>query len=110
MTVPLIKIDVKTRADASSKMCVYSTVVLKYDVPLSEQIANEDTKYIVKWNFDLENGTLTIPAHCILEFDGGRISNGKIVWNDTKVMNLYRYTILEDIEEEGVRTTYGGEI
>lgn len=110
MTVPLININVKTRADASSKTCVFSTVILKYDMPLSEQIISENTKYVVKWNFDLEDGTLNMPENCIMEFDGGKIANGKIVWNDTKVMNLYRYTILEDVVEEGVRTTYGGEI
>ena len=110
MVVPKVNINVKTRADASSKVCVYSTVVLRYDVPLSEQIISGNTKYKVIWNFDLENGTIQIPENCILEFDGGKISNGKIVWNDTKVMNLYRYTILEDVVEEGLRTTYGGEI
>ncbi len=110
MTVPQVNINVKTRADASSKTCVFSTVILKYDIPLVEQITSENTKYVVKWNFDLENGILAMPENSILEFDGGRISNGKIVWNDTKVMNLYRYTILEDVVEEGVRTTYGGEI
>lgn len=110
MTVPHINIDVKTRADGSSKDCVFSTAILKYDVSILEQIVSENTKYVVKWNYDLKNSTLRLPRNCILEFDGGRIANGKIVWNDTKVMNLYRYTILENVVEEGTRTTYGGEI
>lgn len=89
---------------------VFSTTILKYDIPLSEQIVSSNTKYVIKWNFDLETETINVPENCIFEFDGGKISNGSIVWNNTKVLNIYDYTILENVEESGIRTTLGGKI
>lgn len=110
MTVPVVKVDIRTRASEGNTSSVYTTNILKYDIPLQEQMTRLNTKYIIKWNFDLEGGKLPIPPGCILEFDGGRISNGTIVWHDTRVLNLCGYTILENIREEGTRLTFGGEI
>lgn len=110
MTIPVVKVDVRTKSFDSGRSSVYDTYILKHSIPLSEQVTESNTKYVVKWNYDLQSGTLEIPAGCILEFDGGKISNGKIVWNNTKVVNLYRYSILENIREEGTKIVIGGDI
>lgn len=110
MTVPVVDIEVRTKASEGVASSVYTTTVLKYNIPLSEQMVTMNTKYVVKWNFDLQSAKLEIPSGCIIEFDGGKFSNGSIEWNNTRVLNLCGYTILEDIEESGVRTTFGGEI
>ena len=110
MTVPVVNIDIRTKVSDGGSSSVYKTVILKYGIPLAEQVTDVNTKYVVKWNFNLKSTTLAIPSGCILDFDGGRISNGTIVWNNTRVLNLCGYTILENVEEEGTRTTFGGEI
>ena len=106
--IPVVKVNVNTRSEGSNPSCIYKTVVLRHSTPLIEQVADENTKYVVKYNFDLQSRTLTIPTGCMFEFDGGQISNGGIVWNNTKVLNLYGYTILKNVRESGTRTTLGG--
>ena len=108
MTVPVVNVDIATRLGNSQSSCVYSKVLLKYNIPLSEQIVNENTIYVVKWNFDLNTESLSIPHNCMLEFIGGKISNGTINWDNTKVLNPYSYAIFENITEVGRRTTSQG--
>ena len=110
MTRPEVNISIKTKMADGERECVFSTNVLKYNIPLQEQILESDTKYVIKWNFDLDGGTINVPENCIFEFNGGKIYNGSIVWNKTKVLNIYGYNILENVEESGIRTTFGGEI
>lgn len=50
---------------------------------------HKDTKYIIKYNFDLNGETITVPENCILEFDGGSLSNGIIVLNNTKIFPTF---------------------
>lgn len=48
----------------------------------------ERTKYVIKWNFDLDGKTITVPENCALEFDGGSLKNGTIIGQDTFVNNV----------------------
>lgn len=48
----------------------------------------ERTKYVIKWNFDLDGKTITVPEKCVLEFDGGSLRNGTIIGQDTFVNNV----------------------
>ena len=47
-----------------------------------------NTIYEIKYDFDLNNSTVTLPENCILLFNGGRISNGKLNLNNTLVYPL----------------------
>lgn len=44
-----------------------------------------NTTYEIKYDFDLNGGTLVVPEGCILDFKGGTIVNGIIVMDGTKV-------------------------
>lgn len=44
------------------------------------------TIYEIKYDFDLNGGTIQIPQHCILYFNGGTISNGTIDLNGAKIL------------------------
>ena len=110
MAVPVINVNVNTRTEGTAPSCVYKTIILRHSTSLIEQVTEPDTKYVVKWNYDLHGDTLTIPTGCMVEFDGGQISNGRIVWNNTKVLNRYGYTILKNVRESGIRKTLGGDI
>ena len=87
--------------DASTIQSVFKTVVLKSDLDLIPQMQQNFTKYVIKWNYDLKGGTLNVPIGCIFVFDGGQLSNGNIHWNNTKVLNQFRYEILKNITESG---------
>lgn len=58
-------------------------VVLKEGASLSSQMTMENTRYIVKSDFDLGGGSVSAPSNCVLSFDGGVISNGTLVGDDT---------------------------
>lgn len=51
----------------------YKTVVLKGQAPFAAQVTKPNMKYVIKHNFVLD-GDVTIPANCVLEFDGGSVS------------------------------------
>lgn len=54
-----------------------------------DMLLSEDTKYIIRWAFDLDAKTAIMPAGSSLEFNGGSINNGTIVLNDTPVYPSY---------------------
>jgi hypothetical protein len=102
-------ININVRAfDSSTNRGYYNTVVLKpytsnnpnslnANESLAEQIHEADTKYVIKWIYDLRGATITIPRNCILEFDGGQfVGSGTLVSsnNDTKIVNLYDYNVI----------------
>lgn len=62
---------------------IYKTVVLKGNLPFALQVTEPDTKYVIKHNFDLNNESITIPANCLLKFDGGSLTNGTLIGNNT---------------------------
>lgn len=74
----------------------YTTKVLKPNVNgcckkniLTQQMMNcENYKYVIKWDFDLNGKTITVPENCILEFDGGSLKNGTIIGQNTVYINV----------------------
>ena len=65
---------------------VYKTKFLKPGISVALQITEQDTKYVVKHSFDLGGESITIPAGCVLEFDGGSVSNGTLVGDNTQII------------------------
>lgn len=45
----------------------------------------ENTIYEVRYNFDLDNKEITIPANCSLNFRGGSFKNGRILGSGTTI-------------------------
>lgn len=62
-------------------------IVLKKDVPFVNQVTKQNTIYVIQSAFDLNGSktgkTVTIPANCILRFEGGSIINGKVSFSNT---------------------------
>lgn len=44
-----------------------------------------NTIYHIQYDYDLNGQTITLPAGCVLEFDGGSIKNGTLVGNSTAI-------------------------
>lgn len=53
---------------------------------LQADFCEENTIYEIRYNFDLDGKKITIPSNCILDFQGGHISNGTIVLNNTNIL------------------------
>ena len=53
-----------------------------------DMIDKPNTIYIIQYDYDLNKDTLNIPSNCILDFQGGSISNGIINLTDTKILPL----------------------
>lgn len=68
---------------SNNQSYIYRTIVLKNNLGFEEQVTEENCKYIVKWDFNLNNKNIIIPKDCIIYFDGGSLSEGTIVCNNT---------------------------
>lgn len=58
-------------------------VILRTNKSFSEQVTKENTIYEIRYKFDLKNISITLPANCILKFEGGKIINGILIGNKT---------------------------
>lgn len=74
----------KNRSAALSTM---GYKILRRGTPLSEQMNLINTIYDIRYDFDLDGETLTIPENCVLKFEGGSLLNGSVICNDTKIVN-----------------------
>lgn len=61
------------------------TIVNNRNINLLTQeiINNINTVYEIRYDFDLNGQTINIPEGCVLQFEGGSISNGTLIGNDT---------------------------
>ena len=84
----------------------YKTKVLKGNHSFASQITEPNMKYIIKHDFVLD-GDVTIPANCVLEFDGGSVSGAyTIIGNKTKINSDVAYNIFHDVEVVGFKFPY----
>ena len=95
----------------------YKTIILKKNLVngintlTQEMMSATNTKYIIKYDYILGED-IAVPAGCILEFDGGSIANSiensyTLTGTETKVVNLYNYTIFSNITPTGITTFTG---
>ena len=56
-------------------------IVLSEHFSFQSQVNKENTTYIIKKGFNLENEIIHIPNNCILRFEGGYIYNGVVDFN-----------------------------
>ena len=54
---------------------------------LTQEMMNEaNTVYEIRYDFDLNGAEITVPEGCVLKFDGGKISNGVLIFNNTYIV------------------------
>lgn len=58
-------------------------IALDKDRALEEQVLYENTIYEIRYDYDLNTGTVTIPSGCTLNFVGGSVSNGTLALDGT---------------------------
>ena len=58
-----------------------------------EMINSANTRYIIQYDYDLNEETITVPEGCTLDFQGGSLNNGTINFPEgTYIRNLYKGT------------------
>ena len=51
----------------------------------ANQVTAANTIYEIRYDFDLGGDSVTIPNGCVLKFNGGKLSNGTLVLNNTQI-------------------------
>lgn len=88
-------INIFNDSNGSSTPKVYRTVILKPNIingvnVLSQDLfAYDNTKYIIKYTYDLLGEEIVIPENCVVEFDGGSVNNGTLVGQNTGLILLW---------------------
>ena len=59
--------------------------ILRNDSTFAEQVTEANTIYEIRYDFNLNGLSVSIPAGCILRFNGGKLSNGSLIFNDTSI-------------------------
>ena len=65
---------------------IYKTKYIKPLIPLSGQITDVNTKYVIRYNHNLDGEEVIVPEGCTIEFDGGSITNGTLVGDNTRLV------------------------
>lgn len=65
------------------------------------ELSLEHTIYEIRYDFDLQGQTVTLPEGCVLLFKGGTINNGTVVCNYTDVIGINKF-------EDGGTATFSG--
>ena len=50
-----------------------------------DMIKKTNTQYIIQYDYDLGGETITVPEGCVLQFEGGSLSNGTLYGNNTLI-------------------------
>lgn len=72
-----------------------STIIEERNIITQEDISEENTIYEIRYDFDLDGKTLTIPNNCVLYFTSGKFYNGSINMDNTIVSTLYEDVLSE---------------
>lgn len=84
----------------------YKTIILKKNLVngvntlTQEMMSAQNTKYVIKYDYVLDDN-ITVPANCILEFDGGSLKGGKIV-NGYDIVNTIIDVTKYGLKNDGV--------
>lgn len=78
-------IDINVCGPVNTTISQYKTKFLKYNIPFASQVTEPNMKYVIKYDFDLGMGSVIIPQDCLLDFEGGSLSNGILVGNNTTI-------------------------
>lgn len=78
---------------------------VKKNVLLQDMINKPNTIYEIRYDFDLNNQEITIPEGCVLDFQGGSLSNGALIGNNTFIESG-NYTIFNNLILNEVFSTH----
>ncbi len=71
---------------------------------LTQEMMNAaNTCYVIMFDYDLDGEEIQVPEGCVLEFDGGSVSNGFVYGNGAKLIggNKYKSVLIGTFKNEG---------
>lgn len=71
-------------------------VILRKDKTFAEQLTKTNTIYEIRYDFDLDDETITLPEGSILNFVGGSVSNGVLIGSKCS-FNHATYQIFDNV-------------
>lgn len=61
------------------------------NILFQDMIAQANTIYEIRYDYNLNGNTVTIPEGCVLDFQGGSLNNGSIIGNKTTIIaSIYK--------------------
>lgn len=76
-------------------------LVLDKEATFASQVTTANTIYEIRYDYDLNGQTVTLPANCVLKFNGGRLTNGTIN-GDVNVEGEYLSTLNAQVFVGGI--------
>lgn len=70
-----------------------------------DMIGKTNTEYIIQYSYDLNGAIITVPANCVLKFQGGSITNGTLVCDNTVIITYDKDWL--DVTVEGTYFYFG---
>lgn len=68
-------------------------------------LQEENTVYIIRYDFDLDGRVLTIPKGCTLWFQGGTLNNGSVLLQETALLGVFEFKDLGNVSLMGTFNT-----
>ena len=70
-------------------------IVQERNVLTQEMMAEPNTIYEIRYDFDLSGETINVPEGCVLKFEGGSLKNGTVNFNNTELLGnvLFNTTV-----------------
>lgn len=75
------------RAGGLNRIILKKNIVNGKNILIQSMINKENTIYEIRYDFDLNENVAIIPNECILYFNGGKLINGNIVFNNTRIIS-----------------------
>ena len=72
-------------------------MVLNPSLPFASQVTLDNSIYVIRDVFNLANTSVGLPSNCVLRFEGGKICNGSLVGNETRIENPSNDIIFDNI-------------
>lgn len=69
------------RAGGLNRVILKKSIINGKNILTQEMVSAPNTIYEIRYDFDLNSTEITIPKGCVLDFQGGTLSNGDIVGN-----------------------------
>lgn len=87
--------------DVNNKTKKFKYVILEESDIIDNQIIYDNTIYEIKYDFNLEKRTISVPQDCVLFFNGGKLLNGKLVGNETNIQANIHNHIFDNVTMSG---------
>lgn len=68
------------------------------NVLTQNMMRQENTVYIIQYDFDLDGKVISVPKGCTLWFQGGSINNGSMYLHDTAILGAFEFADIGDVK------------